>query len=381
MRRPARNVSLIAAIVACALVGVGAGAGTYALFGGSSTVVRQVTVSSSQPTSDVTSSSAGLTVGQIYTKTNHGVVEITVSSTSDSPLGGGTQQAQGSGFVYDDKGDIVTNQHVVDGAQSISVKFWNGKTYKATLVGSDPSSDLAVVKVDAPASLLEPLSLGDSSKVAVGDDVVAIGSPFGLEGSVTSGIVSALQRDITAPNNFTISNAIQTDAPINHGNSGGPLLNAQGEVVGVNSQIESQSGGSEGVGFAVPSNTVRSVVSQLIGGGQVRYAYLGIQMIPIPANVASQLGIPQGVEVTEVKASTPAAAAGLRAATGTRTIDGQQYPTGGDVITHFDGKRITSANQLEAAVEAKQPGDKATVTYVRDGKTKTVTVTLATRPS
>jgi S1-C subfamily serine protease len=376
MRRTPRTATLVAALLAAAAVGVGAGAGAYALFGGSSTVVRQVTVESSQPASSVN----GLTVGEVYNRAYKGVVEITVTSTPDS-FSGASQQAQGSGWVYDANGDIVTNEHVVAHADSISVKFWNGKSYKAALVGSDPSSDLAVVKVDVPASLLQPLSVGDSSKVAVGDNVVAIGSPFGLEGTVTSGIVSALHREMTAPNQFTITNSIQTDAAINHGNSGGPLLNAQGQVIGVNAQIESESGGSEGVGFAIPSNTVRTIASQLVGSGQVRYAYLGIQMTDIPADVASQLGVPQGVEVTIIKSGTPADGAGLRAQTGTRAVAGQDYPTGGDVITRFDGTRITSADQLEALVTAKKPGDRATITYVRDGKTKTVTVTLATRPS
>src|SRR6266545_2902811 len=178
--------------------------------------------------------------------------------------GASTQQAEGSGFVYDADGHIVTNEHVVDGATSVKVRFWNGKTYTARVVGTDSSTDLAVLDVDAPASQLFPLSLGDSSKVAVGDNVVAIGSPFGLEESVTAGIVSGLHREMTSPSNFTIDDSIQTDAALNHGNSGGPLLNARGHVIGVNSQIESDSGGSDGVGFAIPSNTVKSIASQLI---------------------------------------------------------------------------------------------------------------------
>src|SRR5439155_1295254 len=194
-----------------------------------------------------------LSIGDIYRRSYKGVVEITVTSTSASPFGGAQrQQAQGSGFVYDAKGDIVTNQHVVAGASAVSVRLWNGATYTAHVVGSDASTDLAVIHIDAPSSVLSPLALGDSSKLQVGDGVVAIGSPFGLEETVTSGIVSALHRQITSPNNFAIANAIQTDAAINHGNSGGPLLNSQGEVVGVNSQIESDSGGSDGVGFAIP---------------------------------------------------------------------------------------------------------------------------------
>src|SRR5206468_775980 len=173
-------------------------------------------------------------------------------------------------------GNVITNAHVVDGATSISVRFWNGATYKGTVVGSDPSTDLAVVHVDAPSSLLVPLTLGDSSAVEVGDGVVAIGAPFGLEETVTSRIVSALHRQIDAPNNFTIPDSIQTDAAINHGNSGGPLLDLQGKVIGVNAQIESDSGGNDGVGFAIPSNTVKAIVSQLLANGKAQHAFLGV---------------------------------------------------------------------------------------------------------
>ena len=173
---------------------------------------------------------------------------------------------------------MITNAHVVEGAQSVEITFSNGKTYDATIVGTDASTDLAVLKVDAPASLLVPLTLGDSSEVGVGDTVVAIGSPFGLENSVTAGIVSALGRSMEAPNGFTINGAIQTDAAINHGNSGGPLLDLDGRVIGVNAQIASESGGNDGVGFAIPSNTVGSIAKQLIADGSVQHAYLGVSV-------------------------------------------------------------------------------------------------------
>jgi putative serine protease PepD len=380
MERPrTRTIAVAAGLFAALAVGAGAGALSIALLDdpGTSTVVRQVTVSGSQPAA----ADGSLSVGQIYDHSYKSVVEITVRSTQGGPLGNQQQTAQGSGFVYDANGDVVTNDHVVAGAQSISVQFWNGATYHATLVGSDPSTDLAVVRVAAPTSLLEPLRLADSSTVAVGDPVVAIGSPFGLAETVTSGIVSALHREMTAPNNFTITDSIQTDAAINHGNSGGPLLNAQGRVVGVNSQIESDSGGSDGVGFAIPSATVRAIASQLIASGKVQHAYLGVQMIGIPADVARQLGFPAGVEVTRIVSGTPAHRAGLHAATGQRVVYGQTYPTGGDVITAFDGHRISSASQLQTAVDSKRPGDSATLTYVRGGKTTTVTVALGNRPS
>ena len=341
--------------IALALASAAAAVGAYALIapGGTKTVVRQVPVRGAQPAAATSS----LSVTDVYNHASKGVVEITVKSTASSPFGGSqTQQAQGSGFVYDAAGHVVTDQHVVDGAQSASVRFWNGATYKATVVGADPSTDLAVLKVDAPSSVLHPLGLGDSSSLQVGQGVVAIGSPFGLEDSVTSGIVSALHREMTAPNNFTISDSIQTDAAINHGNSGGALLDLNGKVVGVTAQILSDSGGNDGVGFAIPSNTVRSIVTQLIGSGSVRHAYLGV-------GIASA---PNGVRLTQVRPGTPAAKAGLQA---------------GDVVTAIDGKRVRAADELSTAIDGKHPGNQVTLTYVRNGQNRTANVTLAVRPS
>src|SRR4051812_47053322 len=248
MPRRSRPTIIVASLLAAACLGAGGGAVAYATLhdNGSNTVVRQVTVQQAD-----TASAAPLSVNQIYRRAYRGVVEITVTEggrTSPVP-GGGEAQAQGSGWVYDSDGHIVTNDHVVDGSTSIEVRFWDGKTYPATVVGTDRSTDLAVIKVDAPSSELVPLSVGDSKQLQVGDGVVAIGSPFGLEETVTSGIVSALHRAIQGMTNFTINDSIQTDAAINHGNSGGPLLNTQGQVVGVNAQIKSDSGGNEGVGF------------------------------------------------------------------------------------------------------------------------------------
>jgi S1-C subfamily serine protease len=373
-----RTAAIVAALLGTALVGAAAGAGTYALLADNgTTVVRQVTVQGSQPASE-----SKLSVGDIYDLTYKGVVEITATGATSAPFGGQEQQqAQGSGWVYDTDGHIVTNQHVVANASSISVRFWNGATYRATLVGSDRSTDLAVVKVDAPASLLDPLKLGDSDALQVGDGVVAIGSPFGLEETVTSGIVSALHREMKAPNNFTITDSIQTDAAINHGNSGGPLLNAQAKVVGVNSQIESDSGGNDGVGFAIPSSTIASIVPRLIANGKVEHAYLGVKLLSIPDGVAQQLGMASGVEVTDVVSGTPADVAGLHPATGRQAVDGVTYETGGDVIVEFEGQKISAPQQLQDAVDAKHPGDTVTVTYIRGGKRHTVHVTLGTRPS
>ena len=379
MNARTRTAAIAAGLVGAVAVGAAAGGGTYALLSDNgTTVVRQVTVQGSQP-----AAVSKLSIGSIYDLTYRGVVEITATGTAAAPFGGQEQQqAQGSGWVYDGQGHIVTNQHVVANADTLSVHFWNGATYPATVVGSDSSTDLAVIKVDAPSSLLYPLKVGNSDALHVGDGVVAIGSPFGLEGTVTSGIVSALHREMKAPNNFQITDSIQTDAAINHGNSGGPLLNAEGRVIGVNAQIESDSGGgNDGVGFAIPSRTVASIVPRLIANGKVAHAYLGVQLASIPQGVAQKLGMPAGVELENVKASTPADAAGLRAATGSRTVDGQSYPTGGDVIVSFEGVKITSSQQLQNAVDSKRPGDKVTITYVRGGKEHTVQVTLASRPS
>jgi S1-C subfamily serine protease len=379
MRRPSTSTAV--ALVAALGLGAGGGAAIYAALGtsDSKTVVREVTVRGSE----TAASSSPLSVNSVYRRANRGVVEITVSSTqSGGPLGTPQQsRAQGSGFVYDTKGDIVTNQHVVENASSVSVRFWNGSNYNAKVVGSDSSTDLAVIRVDAPASVLHPLTLGDSDALQVGDVVVAIGSPFGLEETVTAGIVSALHRQMESPNGFTIDDSIQTDAAINHGNSGGPLLNTQAQVIGVNAQIQSDSGGNEGVGFAIPAATVKSIVPQLLSAGKVEHAYLGVALETIPASVADRLGTTAGAAVAEVRPGTPAARAGLRAATGTRTVDGQDYPTGGDVVTAVDGRRITTTDQLRAAIEAKSPGDRVTLRVVRNGTGRTVTVTLATRPS
>ena len=379
--RTTRIVTVTAALVAAAAVGAGGGAATFAALGsdGSSTTVRQVTVESPEPAASTTES---LSVSEVYEKAYKSVVEITTTLNQSSPMGGEQQASgQGSGFVFDADGHIVTNHHVVDGAQSVSVRFWDGSTYDATVVGTDPSTDLAVIKVDAPADVLLPLALGDSNSLSVGESVVAIGSPFGLEGTLTSGIVSALNREMTSPNNFTISNSIQTDAAINHGNSGGPRLNAAGEVVGVNTQIKSDSGGSDGIGFAIPSATVSSIVPQIISSGAVEHAYLGVGVASLSESVASELGVPAGAMVTEVRQGTPAAEAGLRAASGSEMVNGQSYPTGGDVITAVDGTAITDGASLQSAIDAKRPGDSVSITYTRDGTSTTVQVSLGTRPS
>ncbi len=358
MSARARTPLLVGGLLAALVLGIGLGAASFAaLDDGSSTVVRQVTVEGSEPVS-----SAGLSASRIYDRAASSVVEITAGS--------GSGRAQGSGFVFDEQGHVVTNQHVVAGATTVSVRFSNGVERDAVIVGTDASTDLAVIDVDAPSSLLDPLRLADSSAVDVGDAVYALGSPFGLEGTFTSGIVSALHREMTAPNNYTITDTIQTDAAINHGNSGGPLLDDSGRVVGVNAQIESDSGGSDGVGFAIPSNTVRSIARQLIATGEVRHAYLGVRMTPVEG----------GVAITEVVANGPAKGAGLQPASGTEIVDGQEVPTGGDVIVEFAGQEVTSATALQSAVDARQPGETVSITVLRDGSERTIDVTLGVRP-
>jgi len=369
-RLPSRSLKIAAAGAAAVVLGAGGGVAAYEVASGTATqtVVRQVTVTDSQP-----AASSALSVSALYDRVHQGVVTIKVTT----PEG----QALGSGFVIDSEGHIVTNDHVVDGASSISVEFPDGSTYDAQLVGTDASTDIGVIKVAAPSSELTPLQLGDSSALQVGDEVVAIGSPLGLNETVTSGIVSALNRTITSPNNFSINDAIQTDAAINHGNSGGPLLDLQGQVIGINSQIESDSGGNDGIGFAVPSNTVESVVSQLLATGKVEHAYLGVGIATITDGLSSQLGLPAGVEVTQVTSGGPAADAGFKAADATTVVGGQEFPTGGDVITAVDGKPVSTSEELQSVIGAMKPGDSASITYSRDGSEHTVQVTLGTRPS
>ena len=351
-------------VVAALALGGGIGAAVYAGVNGSSSTSRTTTTTTiAAPVTSTVQPAAATTTGltQIYKQATPGVVDITVTeAASGNGFGFGQQssQAEGTGFVYDTKGDIITAAHVVDGASSIKVAFKDGKTATATLVGKDDSTDTAVIKVDVPSSELHPLTIGSSAAVQPGDSVVAIGSPFGLTETMTAGIVSAIDRTITAPNNYSISGAIQTDAPINHGNSGGPLLDASGDVVGVNVQIDSNSDGSEGVGFSTPIDTVKSVADTLISGGKVQHAYLGIQVSDAANN--------GGAKVDSVVTGSPADSAGLKA---------------GDVVTAIDAKQISKADDLTAVVNVYKPGDKATITVDRGGSTKSISVTFGTRPS
>jgi len=359
-RRVLRRGAPIAAAVA---IGAGAGAGVYAVSQHSSSPNGSSSTATAVVTQPAAAKTTTTTLEQLYKNVTPGVVDITASGASSGQSDqfgnpqGGTSSAEGTGFVWDTQGHIVTNAHVVDSANSYTVKFQNGKTASATLVGKDDSSDIAVLKVNVAASDLHPLTIGSSADVLPGEAVVAIGSPFGLTETMTSGIVSAIDRTITAPNNYSISGAIQTDAPINHGNSGGPLLTTDGQVIGVNAQIESDSGGNDGVGFALAIDPVKNVVNTIISGGVVQHAYLGIHVGDAPNG---------GAKVASVQSGSPAATAGLQA---------------GDVITAVDGKAITSADDLTAAVAAHQPKDKVTLTITRNGKTMSVDVTLGVRPS
>jgi S1-C subfamily serine protease len=330
----------------------------------------------------------GLTVSEIYDRTSSGVAFISaqMTQTSQGPLDlfpeGQQSTATGSGFLIDEEGHVLTNAHVVQGASRVDVQFSeDGESQQAEVVGTDPSSDLALLKVDDTQGAT-PLPLGDSSKAEVGDPVVAIGNPFGLDRTVTSGIVSALQRQIQAPNGFSISDVIQTDAAINPGNSGGPLLDSTGQVIGVNSQIASQSGGNEGVAFAVPISTATDVVSQILEDGSVQRAYLGITGGDITAEVARALELPvdRGVLVEQVYPGGPADSAGIKGATGQATVAGQSYPVGGDIITKLDGEELTGMDEVISAVNEHQAGDELTLTVLSNGNEREVKVKLGERP-
>jgi S1-C subfamily serine protease len=295
------------------------------------------------------------------------------------------QQALGSGFVINKTGHIVTNYHVIEGADEIEVSFSNQDTLTAKLVGSDPSTDIAVLRVEASSRGLTPLDFGDSDQVRVGDTVVAIGNPFGLARSASAGIVSSVQeRTITAPNGYPINHVIQTDAAINRGNSGGPLLNARGEVIGVNSQISTADGstGNVGIGFAVPSNTVKNVVAQLIDKGRVDRAFIGIGGTSIDPELARQFRLPvdTGVLVEHVVDGTPAARAGLRGGSSDVIVEGQSYRLGGDVIVALAGRRVESIEALRDLLSTHQPGDKVELEIYRDSTRETIELTLARQP-
>ncbi|MBA2546153.1 MAG: trypsin-like peptidase domain-containing protein [Solirubrobacterales bacterium] len=328
-------------------------------------------VSNEAGRSDSGGSDDGLSVGEIYERDAAGVAFIRAG------------QASGSGFVIDNEGHILTNAHVVEGAKDITVEVGeDGEQREATLVGADPSSDVALLDVDESDDLTA-LELGDSGTTEVGDPVVAIGNPFGLDRTVTSGIVSAKQRQIQAPNGFSISDVIQTDAAVNPGNSGGPLLDSGGRVIGINSQIASTSGANDGVAFAVPIATAKDVVDQLLDGGSVRRAYLGITGGDVTSEVAEvlDLTVERGAIVEQVFVGGPAADAGLEGSDGQANIAGQAIPSGGDVITDLNGEPIEGMEDVITAVNSGVPGDELKLTVVRDGEVQEISVTLGERPA
>jgi S1-C subfamily serine protease len=393
-RNAARAAGLVATALGGGLVALGGVALTGDLGGGTTTVVS----SSPAPAAAAPAAADGrLSVAEIYERAAPGVVQITTTARSTGDglrvTPGGVmpgaippQEALGSGFVLDKAGHIVTNFHVVEGADAIEVSFSNQDTLKATLVGTDPSTDLAVLRVESSSRGLTPLELGNSDFVRVGDEVVAIGNPFGLDRTATAGIVSAVQeRTITAPNGYPIDHVIQTDAPINTGNSGGPLLNDRAQVIGVNSQISTgvAVGGSVGIGFAVPSNTAKNVIAQLIEKGRVDRALLGISGTTVTPELARSFRLPvdTGVLVERVGPATPASKAGLRGGTSDTVVAGESYSLGGDLIVALSGERIASLEELRDALARHKPGDRITLRVYRGSTPRTLVVNLGRQPA
>ena len=302
------------------------------------------------------SASGPTSVSELYKQVSSSVVEIQVQAQGDSPFGS-PQGATGTGWMYDET-HIVTNQHVIDGANEVTIRFEDGREVQARVIGSDPSTDVALLELNEGADAPAPLERGSTESLEVGDPVVAIGSPFGLEGSLTTGVVSGLGRTIQAPDGFAIDDVVQTDAALNPGNSGGPLLDLNGRVVGMNAQIASNSGSNSGIGYAIPVETVQSVVEQLLADGQVEHAYLGVQVADAEDN--------GGARIVEAVQGGPADDAGI-----------QQ----GDVVVSAGGQDVQNGDDLRSAVNAKKPGDELELEVRRDGNTRTITVELGTRPA
>jgi S1-C subfamily serine protease len=376
-------------LLAAALLGGGVAVGGAAAFGElgtKTTIIREEAAPNPVAPASFESGKA-MSINQIYRAAAPGVVHIETTTKVQPPVDffgnpfGTTQteRALGSGFVMDKAGYVVTNYHVVQGANTIQVSFSNNERYKAKVIGVDPSTDIAVLEVGVKARALTPLSLGNSDSVRVGDQVIAIGNPFGLDRSV-----SAVQRRIEAPNELSIAHVIQTDAALNHGNSGGPLLNAQGEVIGVNAQIETGGSGqgNVGIGFAIPVNTVKSVVADLIKHGKVEHPFLGIEGKTLEPNIARLFHLPvtRGVLVASVRPGTSAAKSGLKAATTQVTVAGESWPAGGDVIVKADGQPVTTIERLVDLIATKKPGDTIELEIVRGTKRMSLSVTLGRQP-
>jgi S1-C subfamily serine protease len=390
--RVPRIVELLAVAVAGALIAL-LGAAAFGKLG-SHTTIQQVSPLSGGGVGNVTlqAPTHGLTAEQIYRRDAPGVVQITATSVTQAqtdpfnifPSTPQTTESLGSGFVIDKTGHIVTNEHVIAGAQKIQVSFSGQDQIPATVVGKDPSTDLAVLKIDAHARALTPLELGNSDTVRVGDSVYAIGNPFGFTRTLTSGIVSAIGRQISAPNSLPIDNAIQTDAAINHGNSGGPLIDVDGRVIGVTSQISTGTTGQQGnlgIGFAIPVDLVRNVAAQIIKSGKVEHPFLGIGVAALTKQVAQLFNLPkQGLLIQKVDRGSGADKAGLKAGGTSVVVEGESWRIGGDVITSVDGKTVSNYSQLRDAINQKKPGDSVKLGIVRHGEKKSVTVKLGQAP-
>jgi S1-C subfamily serine protease len=367
--------------------------------GGDETTITTVQAAPAAP-SNASDVKGVMTPHTVYTRAAPGVAFIssTIVQRSESPLnlfggGEGEQQrgrATGSGIVISANGTILTNYHVVENAIKVTVSLSEkGKTVEAQVIGKDPSNDLAVLKIPTDGLSLHPLTLGNSARVTVGDPVYAIGNPFDLERTLTTGVISALQRHITAPNGFTINNVLQTDAPINPGNSGGPLLDASGRVIGINSQIEtgSSGGGSVGIGFAVPINTAKAEIAQLEKGGTVRGAYLGLTSLTIDGSLSAlNLPVKTGALVQSVQPGTAASKAGIRGGSVTSNTESGQIAVGGDIIVSIDGKAVSGSEDLANDIASKKAGNTVTIGLLRaNGKggyeKKTVSAKLGSRPN
>ncbi|EPA04721.1 trypsin [Candidatus Nitrosarchaeum limnium BG20] len=324
--------------------------------------------------------STNLSLIDIFEKSEPGVVRVNVQRTDQS---NGTS-GLGSGFVFDKKGDIITNAHVVKNAKNIVVTFLDGRSYNADLIGSDEFTDIAVIKVNADLTRLHPLSLGDSSSLKVGESIAAIGNPFGLSGSMTSGIVSQLGRLLPSGSGYSIPDVIQTDAAINPGNSGGPLLNMRGEIVGINTAIQSTTGEFTGVGFAVPSQTIAKIVPSLIQDGKYHHPWIGITGRDIEPDLAKVLKLNDAVGflIVSVIDDSPAAKAGLHGSNETVQVDGLNYQIGGDIILSVDGKQVRKIDDILVHLQrAKSVGDEMVLEILRDGRTTNITITLEERPN
>ncbi len=321
-----------------------------------------------------------LSLIEIFENSEAGVVKVNVQRTEGdvSPIG------VGSGFVFDKKGHIITNAHVVKDAVKVVITFLDGRSYNAEIIGIDSFTDIAVIKVNADLSLLHPLSLGDSSNLKVGESIAAIGNPFGLSGSMTSGIVSQLGRLLPSDVGYSIPDVIQTDAAINPGNSGGPLLNMRGEIVGINTAIQSTTGEFTGVGFAIPSQTIAKIVPFLIQNGEYKHPWIGISGRDIGPDLARVLDLKDAVGflVVTVVPDSPASRAGLHGSDNVIEVDGIQYTIGGDIILSVDGVEVRKISDILVHLQrAKSVGDEMVLEILRDSRTTNFTIVLGERPN